>query len=472
MNQRRFPTRPFALVAFATLLATPLAAQDAVSQFGMARSRELAELGQLPSSRDVVVRDLLNYHRHRLPLPTAGRDVALELRFDRAAVQVGDDVWLQVGYTTAPLGDRSLAPACAVALVVDCSGSMAGAEKMTAVKAGLRAFVDRLRADDEVTLVTFSTDARIAAPRQRRGDGRWLHDAIERLAPDANTNLHAGLMLGLRELARGDGPAARRVLLLTDGIANTGVTAAEEIAAAARPLAAEGIDISTIGVGQDLDVPLLQRLAGDARGLFHFVADPQDVAKVFVQEADSLVAPVARQVALSVELPRGLSLLQVPHDGVTVQGNRIDVRLADLNAGVTGVLLAHCRVLGELRDGDAARAAVAFRSAARGRDDVVRAEAVLALELGRRGSGLAAAGSPDVEVRKNAAIAVLSQGLADMALAAEQKRWPDADRVLRLAGDEAQRLFPGDDADVQRVRTIVQGHQQTLRRYVDRFREL
>jgi len=470
MNQRRFPTRPFALVAFATLLATPLAAQDAVSQFGMARSRELAELGQLPSSRDVVVRDLLNYHRHRLPLPTAGRDVALELRFDRAAAQVGDDVWLQVGYTTAPLGDRSLAPACAVALVVDCSGSMAGAEKMTAVKAGLRAFVDRLRADDEVTLVTFSSDARLAAPRQRRGDGRWLCDAIERLAPDANTNLHAGLMLGLRELARGDGPAARRVLLLTDGIANTGVTAPDEIAAAARPLAAEGIDISTIGVGQDLDVPLLQRLAGDARGLFHFVADPQDVAKVFVQEADSLVAPVARHVALSVELPRGLSLLAVPHDGVSVQGNRLDVRLADLNAGVTGVLLARCRVHGELRDGEAARAAVAFRSVARGRDDAVRAEA--ALELGRSDGGRGTTGNPDVEVRKNAAIAVLSQGLADMALAAEQKRWADADRVLRLAGDEAQRLFPGDDQDVQRVRTIVQGHQQTLRRYVDRFREL
>jgi hypothetical protein len=59
-----------------------------------------------------------------------------------------------------------------------------------------------------------------------------------------------------------------------------------------------------------------------------------------------------------------------------------------------------------------------------------------------------------------------------MAQAAEQKRWADADRVLRLASDDAQRLFPGDDADVHRVRTIANGHLQTLRRYVDRFREL
>ena len=66
MNQRRLPVRPLAAALLLAVAATPLCAQDAGSQFGMARSRELAELGLLPSSRDVVVRDLLNYHRHRL----------------------------------------------------------------------------------------------------------------------------------------------------------------------------------------------------------------------------------------------------------------------------------------------------------------------------------------------------------------------------------------------------------------------
>lgn len=469
MNLHRLSVRSFAAAVVTAALATStVVAQAAVSQFGLARSRELAELGQLPQSRDVVVRDLLNYHRHRLPLPTAGQDVALEARFDCASAGPGDDVWLQVGYTTAPLGDRSLAPACAVALVVDCSGSMAGAEKMAAVQRGLHAFVDRLRSDDEVALVTFSSEARLAAPRRRRGDGRWLHDAIDHLAPEASTNLHAGLMLGFAELARGDGPAARRVLLLTDGIANTGVTAPDEIAAAARTHTGNGIDVTTIGVGQDLDVPLLQRLAGEARGLFHFVADPQDVAKVFVQEGDSLVAPVARQVVLAVELPRGVTLVRVPHDGVTVQGHRLEVRLTDLNAGVTGVLLARCRVLGDQEEQLTAHAALTFRSVARDRDGVVRATAGLATSH----HGSANPAGRDVEVRKNAAIAVLAQGLADMALAAEQKRWADADRALRLACDDAQGLFPGDDADVQRVRSIAAGHLQTLRRYVDRFRDV
>src|SRR5687768_12217865 len=106
--------------ALAGALLTPATlAQSEQSTFGHARTRDLAELGVLPTVRDVVVRDIVNYHRHRLPLPRAGQAVALDLRFDRAAAAPGDEVWLQAGYTTAPQGDRALAAPCAVALVVD-----------------------------------------------------------------------------------------------------------------------------------------------------------------------------------------------------------------------------------------------------------------------------------------------------------------------------------------------------------------
>jgi hypothetical protein len=90
------------------LLAATAAAQRAQSTFGHARARQLVELGQLPTARDVVERDLVNYHQHRLPLPAAGRAVALDVRFDRDAVRPGDDVWLQVGYATKSEGDRAL----------------------------------------------------------------------------------------------------------------------------------------------------------------------------------------------------------------------------------------------------------------------------------------------------------------------------------------------------------------------------
>src|SRR5512134_4002535 len=107
-----------------TAFAASAHAQAGESSFGHARSRELAELGLLPAARDVVVRDIVNYHRHRLPLPRADGNVALDVRFDRSSAGDSDTVVLQVGYTTRPEGDRAFAAPASVALVVDCSGSM------------------------------------------------------------------------------------------------------------------------------------------------------------------------------------------------------------------------------------------------------------------------------------------------------------------------------------------------------------
>ncbi|MGK0205329.1 MAG: Ca-activated chloride channel family protein, partial [Planctomycetota bacterium] len=124
-------------------LSTGVLAQNGQSSFGHARARELAALGKLPTGGDIVVRDIVNYRRHLLPLPTANQAVSLDVRADRGGARRGDELWLQVGYATRGEGDRALSPPCAVTLVVDCSGSMQERGKMSQVHAGLRAFVER-----------------------------------------------------------------------------------------------------------------------------------------------------------------------------------------------------------------------------------------------------------------------------------------------------------------------------------------
>lgn len=451
-------------VLLLTACLAPLAAQEAVDQFGMARARALAELGRLPSGRDVAVRDIVNYRRHLLPRPGAGEDVALAARAELVPSPTGDELWLAIGYATAPQGDRALAAPCAVALVVDCSGSMAEAGKLTAVQAGLRAFVGRLRADDEVALVTFASEAQVVAGRRARGDGAWLLAAIDGLHPAGNTNLHAGLQLGLGELTAADAGRQRRVVLLTDGIANVGVVDPQQIAAATTPTTAAGIAIATIGVGEDLDTALLRRLAGETRGLCHFVAGADDVQKVFVVESDSLLAAVARDVQLAIPLADGLDVLDVYDERAELRPGRVELRLPDLNAGATGVVLLRCRAdhSAQVRPLPAG-ATLQFVAARTGARSTVRCPP-LALA--------GAAPPPDLELHRNAAIAVLARGLAAMAAAADDRRWSDADRALRLADDAARRLFPGQDDDVARVRELVAAHQRTLQRYVDRFRDL
>ncbi|MCR9246663.1 MAG: VWA domain-containing protein [bacterium] len=461
-------------LACATTLPFPtVVGQDAGSSFGHARTREAAALGKLPTPLEVAVADIVNYHHHRLPLPRNEQSVMLQVRCGNVEAAPGDEVVVQFGYTTAPGDDRADLPPLNLALVIDCSGSMEEAGKMVQVKRALTAFAERLRPDDCVTLVTYSSEARVQQPGRRVADGCWLRDAIAELEPGGATNLHAGLMLALREVAtRARGDSSNRVLLLTDGIANRGETDAERILTDAAAFTREDIDLSTIGVGRDLDISLLDRLARGGRGLFHYVADARDVQKVFVDEHEALVAPVARRVDLEFELPRQLRLDRVVGHGVIRRDGRHVVALPNLNRGATGVVLAVCRV----RHGGAGRSALASAAvinvraqltyrAGSGRENVRAADELrLVDESGRR--------LRDPEVRKNYTIAVLAEGMHDMAKEAERRKWAVADRALQDALDFSRRQFASDDdEDVARVRSMAEAHSRTLRRYVDRFRD-
>lgn len=447
-------------------LLPALFAQDGQSSFGHARTREAAALGRLPTALEVAVADIVNYHRHRLPLPRGDDDVMLQLRFGNETVGVGDQVVLQFGYTTSPGDDRADLPPLNLALVIDRSGSMAEAGKMTAVKRALTAFVDRLRPSDRVAFVSYNGEPVIDEASRTVDDGHWLKQAISGLEASGATNLHGGLMLGLREVAaHATRDSSNRVLLLTDGIANRGETDVERILADARAFTAEDIDLSTIGVGRNLDIKLLDRLARGGRGLFHYVADTRDVQKVFVDEHESLVAPVARRVDLRLELPHELELVRVIGHKFTRRGDRLKVELPNLNRGATGVVLVVCKAHSPRhRERQSARVRghlTFFAAGKRGRVEVDETLTIVPSkqELLR-----------DPEVRKNYTIAVLAEGMHQMAVSSTSRRWLAADRALQSALSFSRKEFvSNDDLDVARVRKMAEDHSKTLRRYVDRF---
>ena len=210
-------------------------------------------------------------------------------------------------------------------------------------------------------------------------------------------------------------------------------------------------------------------MAEQNRGLFHFVGDEADIEKVFVTEAESLVQPVARNVQLRLAVEPELEVRDIiGHSWTTNHRGGYHIRLRDLNAGATGVVMVRCkrREVAAVADCESPiRVGMALRDIA-GSDRTFTAQTELLLVPESRTQ------RDDVLVRKNAAIAVLAQGLHSMAAACERRRWAAADSALKDAQAEAKRLHPGADKELQRVRDIAQGHQKTLRRYLDRFRDI
>lgn len=312
------------------LLAETLQAQYGVSAMSVAQMR----VGIFPPAESIRVEEFINYHKHWLPEPSQNENLSCSVH----QLKLSNRTLLQIGLASRAKIDFANAPQLNLVIVVDCSGSMAG-EKLDYVKRGLLAMTERLRPQDSVSLVAFHDDAELKLPACNRRNQASISKAISDLQPLGGTNLHAGLMLGYREAERNfNVSGSNRIILLTDGIANIGVTNPATIAEQSQLYNRKQIDLSTIGVGLDLNRELLRQLADTGRGLAHFIGDCQELEKVFVREVDSLLTPVARDVRVHLG---GLNKRDVQVFGYKPEFSEqgIDFCLDNINANATQVIL-------------------------------------------------------------------------------------------------------------------------------------
>jgi Ca-activated chloride channel family protein len=446
------------------LCALPAHAQEGASSAAAARTRYLSEMGLIPASRSVAVEEFVNYHRHQFGRPKAGEAVLLDLRWGNDRVSAAEpEAVLQIGLSTALASDRSQLPPVNLALVIDQSGSMADADKLSKVKEALLTLTGQLRESDTLAIVVFDSEAAVLRPARRLGDRAEVRDLIRGIQPGSSTNIHAGLMLGYREALKAfNREGTNRVILLTDGIANQGVTDPAQIARDSLSFNDRGVDLSTIGVGLDLNKDLLRDLAKSGRGLFHFVADAQDIEKVFLREVQSLVAPVASEPDLEVEFGPGLELAQVyGYEPVRTVGG-LKFKLDNMNQGLTQVVLLRFKARPRGADGPrpSVRVNFSYYDIERKQRVVKSEEAALTIS--------AAAGDTlrDPEVGKNFTIAQLAQAIRDMAVAVESQRYKDAEHLLNAAVAATYRRYPHlEDEDITRTLQIAQKYQEAVRKY-------
>lgn len=195
----------------------------------------------------------------------------------------------------------------ALALVIDRSGSMAG-RPLEEARRCAEFVASRMRSIDAVSLVQFDNRVDRLWPAVPLGSaGKGLLNAIGRIGPGGNTNLHGGWVEGAQSLAEAQAAGLKRVILLSDGCANEGLTDPGEIAAACATWASRGITTSTYGLGNNFNEELMVAMARSGSGNHYYGDTAEDLMEPFQHELDLLSNLCLSHVRLSVTTPTGVT---------------------------------------------------------------------------------------------------------------------------------------------------------------------
>jgi Ca-activated chloride channel family protein len=185
--------------------------------------------------------------------------------------------------------------------VLDRSGSMSGAPLDYARQAA-QLVVKHLRPADYFGLVVFNDEARTVIPMQQVRDKSAAHAAIEAVHAGGSTNLCGGLLLGGNELAAAPSDLTRKMLLLSDGHLNVGITDPDRVAGiAAGILEQRGIRTSCLGFGANYAEAMLSHIARRASGAFYDASTPEKLPAIFQSELEGLMSIASQNVRLRLK---------------------------------------------------------------------------------------------------------------------------------------------------------------------------
>ncbi len=266
----------------------------------------------------------------------------------KSALIAGHDQHVQVLVRVqAPEADPARTkprPPVHLALVIDRSGSMSG-EPLHEARRCAGHIVDQLRPEDRAALVQFDSRVELLVAAQPVGDRRNLHLALNTIHAGGTTNLHGGWECGANALAehvRQTGLS--RVILLSDGNANSGLTVTGEIAAQCARLARMGVSTSTYGLGHSFNEELMVAMARSGQGNHYYGETAQDLFEPFAEEFDLIANLYVRRLRLSLTLPEGTQAVLLNDHAVEDQTGCRVIHLPDLAWGTEAWALLTLKV--------------------------------------------------------------------------------------------------------------------------------
>ncbi len=245
-----------------------------------------------------------------------------------------------------PSDQGSVSPKVDMAIVLDRSGSMNG-QKLDYARRAISQLLSQLGPEDRFALVTYDDQVVVNSSLvQVTADARErLYSTIQAVASGGSTNLGAGLSTGIqiiRNNRRSDHVA--KVILISDGLANVGVTDPAALGNMASIAPENTFSISTVGVGNDFNEHLMTNLADRGSGVYYYLENPEAFAQVFEKEFRATRTLAAGGITVEVPLPKGVSLVHAGGYPIEMKADRAVFPAGDLTSGRQRTLFLQFKV--------------------------------------------------------------------------------------------------------------------------------
>ena len=249
-----------------------------------------------------------------------------------------------------PLLDNALVAqrATDIIVILDRSGSMSGENKMPYAKTAIRELLSRLDEHDRFALVSFANNATTHYPLTTvdTGQRQQLLTSINNIRAGGGTNLGEGIIHAARLLNGSEAQSrARKVLLLSDGQANQGITDLNGLGNIVTQITQQESVLSAIGMGLDFNETLMSSLADYGMGSYAYLENLAGLGEIFTQNLNATRHISAANSQLIIELAPGIELLDAGGYPISLDtNNRYSIKTGQLLSNRTKKFVMTFRV--------------------------------------------------------------------------------------------------------------------------------
>jgi len=286
-----------------------LVSEEPVSTFSIdvdtasyANVRRFLEDGVLPPKDAVRIEELINYFDYTYPQPAESEaPFSTQVNVMPSPFAEGREL-MQIGIQGRDI-DRDARPPINLTLLMDVSGSMFSDDKLPLAKKAIKLMLEEMEPTDTIAIVVYAGAAGEILEPTPVSDKRKIVAALEALQAGGSTAGGEGLRLAYSLAEQGlKEDAVNRVMLLTDGDFNVGISDPEQLEDFVSRKRETGIYLSVLGFGRgNYNDAMMQKIAQTGNGTAAYVDTLSEARKILADDLSGNIFTIADDVKIQVE---------------------------------------------------------------------------------------------------------------------------------------------------------------------------